>query len=114
MLELQAGWRHGGKKSSVELEREAEAQAKREGEVEDILMNRPRVVEEGRGSSGRGAGVRTTGVGQELKGGVSRTSVVETEEVPVFVNDGSTRRSTDIQEMLSRRFGNVRQGTLAA
>jgi len=44
---LQAGWHHGSKKSSLELQRDAEAQAKREGEVEELL-NRPRVMEEGR------------------------------------------------------------------
>jgi len=41
---LQAGWDHGSKKTSIELEREAE-QAQREGEIEELLM-RPRTLEE--------------------------------------------------------------------
>lgn len=87
-MELQAGWHHGSKKSSVEVQRESELQAKRENEVQDLL-DRPRVMEEGGG-----------------------LTTVETEEEKVYVEDGPLRRSTDIQEMLSRRFGTVRQGTL--
>ncbi|KAK4541025.1 hypothetical protein LTR36_008394 [Oleoguttula mirabilis] len=44
---LQAGWDHGSKQSSLELQREAEEQAVREGEVQELL-DRPRVMEEGR------------------------------------------------------------------
>lgn len=92
-MELQAGWHHGTKKSSLELQREAELQAAKENEVQDLL-NRPRVMEEGRGSS-------------------AGKSVI-TEETPVLVEEGGPeRRSTDIQEMLSRRFGSVRKGDLA-
>lgn len=87
-MELQAGWHHGTKKSSMELQREQEAQAKRENEIEDLL-NRPRVMEEG-----------------DAKGGVLM------EEQRVFVEDGPNRPSADIQDMLSRRFGSVRQETL--
>ncbi|KAK5136971.1 hypothetical protein LTR08_001478 [Meristemomyces frigidus] len=46
---LQAGWHHGTTRSSVELE-EAEAQARRELDVQELLNNRPRVMEEGRGT----------------------------------------------------------------
>lgn len=83
-MELQAGWRRGDKKSSVELEREEQAQAMRENEIVDLLA-RPRVMEEGN-------------VG---KGGVT------TEEQRVFVGDGPKGSQTDIQEMLSKRFGTV-------
>ena len=89
--ELQAGWNHGTKKSSLELQREAEAQAKREAEVQELL-DRPRTMEEGKAPSKSG---------------------VQTEEQAVMVDDGLLRSSTDIQEMLSRRFGNVRQDTLS-
>lgn len=91
-IELQAGWNHGTKKSSFELQREQEEQEQRENEVRDLL-NRPRVMEEGGANKGN----------------------VETVEEAVIVDDGfqgPVRRSTDIQEMLSRRFGQVRQGTL--
>lgn len=87
---LQAGWHRGTKKSSMELQREAEAQAQREDEVQELL-NRPRVMEEGR----------------------STKSGVQTEEMPVMIDDGPGRPSTDIHDMLSRRFGSVRQEDLA-
>nr|POF14290.1 putative phospholipid-transporting atpase dnf3 [Quercus suber] len=85
---LQAGWKHGGKKSSLELARELESQADREGAVQ-ALLDRPRVMEEGR---------------RDVR------AMVETEEQRVLVDDGRT--STDIQEVLARRFGGVRQETL--
>lgn len=88
-MELQSGWHHGTKKSSFEMQREQAAQAQRENDVQDLL-NRPRVMEEG---------------------GATKATVI-TEEERVFVEDGPLRRSTDIQEMLSRKFGSVRQGTL--
>lgn len=94
-MELQAGWRRGTKKSSVELQREHDTQVQREKEVSDLL-NRPRVMEEG-------------GMPKPNK-----THVEEEEEETVFVHDGPNRRSTDIQEMLARRFGNVSQATLAS
>lgn len=84
---LQAGWQHGAKKSSFELQREAEVQAKRESEVQELL-NRPRVMEEGSGQK----------------------SGVETEVQAVLVDDGTGRGSVDIQDMLSRRHGGVREG----
>lgn len=90
-MELQAGWHHGTKKSSFELQREEEVQVQRENEVQDLL-NRPRVMNEAEPA----------------------LSAVATEEETVFVEDGLLRRSTDIQEMLSRRFGSVRQGTLTS
>ncbi|THW92302.1 phospholipid-translocating P-type ATPase [Aureobasidium pullulans] len=88
--ELQAGWHHGTKKSSFEQQREHEAQAIRELEIQDLL-DRPRVMEEGGAKAG-----------------------VTMEEQMVFVDDGPNRPSTDIQEMLSRRFGSVQQGGIDA
>ncbi|GAB7345624.1 hypothetical protein MBLNU457_3920t1 [Dothideomycetes sp. NU457] len=88
-MELQAGWHRGTKKSSVELAREGEEEARRHQEVEDLL-SRPRVMEEGRG----------------------KLQPVVTEEESVYVEDGPVRRSTDIHEMLNRRFGNVKEDTM--
>ncbi|KAI4742762.1 phospholipid-translocating P-type ATPase [Aureobasidium sp. EXF-12298] len=85
-MELQAGWHHGTKKSSFEQQRENEVQTMRENEIQDLL-NRPRVMEEGDAKSG-----------------------VVLEEQTIFVADGPKRASTDIQEMLSRRFGSVKKG----
>jgi phospholipid-translocating ATPase len=86
---LQEGWRHGDKKSSLQLAREAEDQAKREGEVQELL-SRPRNIEEGLGRA---------------------QPPIEMEEQPVMVPDG--RQSTEIREVLERRFGSVRKGSLA-
>ncbi|KAI9711799.1 MAG: hypothetical protein M1820_001944 [Bogoriella megaspora] len=86
--ELQKGWDRGTKRSSAEIQREEE-EKRREGEVQDLL-NRPRVMEEGR------AGAIGTDGGQITK----RTTVGEEME---------PRKSADIQEMLSRRFGSVRR-----
>ena len=87
-MELQAGWHRGTKKSSMELVREAEEEARREEEVQNML-DRPRVMEEGKASTG----------------------TVTTEE-RIKVEEGPSRRSTDLSEMLSRGFGQVRQDTL--
>lgn len=93
---MQAGWNHGTKRSSLEIRFEEAAQAKREHEVQELL-NRPRVLEDGHGK-----GPTTT-----------RLERIETEERPVFVSDAAGRRSTDIQEMLSQRYGDVRRGSLS-
>lgn len=68
-MELQAGWNHGVEGSSAEIKRDIEEQ-KREGEVRDLLRNRPDTLEEGRSE-------------------------------PV-------RRSTNIHELLNRKFRKVR------
>ena len=91
--QLQAGWHHGTNRSSMELQREAEAQAKREGEVQDLL-NKPRIMEEGRSSQ-------------------RESGILETKEQAIVVEDGPLRCSNDIQEMLSRRFGSIRRESLA-
>ena len=78
--QLQQGWDRGTKRSSAEIERAAE-ERRREGEVQDLL-NRPRVMEEGR-----------------AEGATKRNGVA---------GETDPRKSADIQEMLSRRFGNVR------
>ena len=87
--ELQAGWNHGTEKSSLELQREAEEQMKREGEVQDLL-DQPRAMEEARSDVGKSGMVATN----------------ERMEMEV----GHTRRTTDIHDMLSRRFGSIRRG----
>lgn len=88
---LQEGWRRASKKTTWDLENAAAAQAKREGEVQELLMNRPRAMEDG----------HVDGLG------------VQTEEQMVMVDDGPGRRSVDIHEMLSRRFGSIRRGSMA-
>ena len=82
---LQAARDKAEKKSSLDLEKERK--------FEDLL-NRPSVVEEGRASGGKGG--------------------VQTEEEAVLVDDGSGGNGTDIQEMLSQRFGSVKGGDLVS
>ena len=89
---LQAGWHHGSKKSSLELQREEEVQARREGEIRELL-SRPRVMKEG---------------------GVGRKDGVQVEEQAVYVDDGPGRGSVELREMLGRRFGHVKKETLDA
>jgi len=85
---LQAGWDYGGTRaSSVLSTREAEEQAAREREVEDLL-DRPRVMEEGKGG------------------------LVETEEQVVMTDEGPARGSVEIRELLSTGFGSVRKGEM--
>ena len=88
-MELQAGWHRGDKKSSLELAREAEAQAQREGEVEELL-SRPRKMHSDTGN----------------------LSAAATGEDTVKAKGGPIRRSTDLQEKLYHGFGSVRQETL--
>jgi phospholipid-translocating ATPase len=93
--ELQAGWDHGKKRSSIEIRREEEEakarleeQERREGEVREMLRNRPdeenwRPEETERGARDEGA------------------------QKPQ--ESGQPRRSVEIQEMLKRGFGSVRR-----
>lgn len=77
-MELQQGWDRGKKKSSLELKREDEEQAAREAQVQEMLENRPEELKDS-GNNGE----------SKNKG-------------------GKLRRSLDIQELLSRRFGSIR------
>ncbi|PSK42933.1 hypothetical protein B9Z65_6887 [Elsinoe australis] len=98
-MELQQGWRRGEKKSSVEIRREEEEEERRAREVEELINNRPEAVR---------------GLGVDVGGGRVVERVRTSEERVVVVEDGGGvgRRSTDIQEMLSRRFGKVKKDTL--
>ncbi|GAM82430.1 hypothetical protein ANO11243_004100 [Dothideomycetidae sp. 11243] len=96
-LELQAGWHRGSKKSSVELVRERDEEDRRAREVEELIRNRPNNV---------------LGLGVDA-GGVRIVDRIQPAEERVVVDeDGAVRKSTDIQELLSRRFGKVKKDTL--
>lgn len=92
-LWLAPGWEYDPSKASeLALRVSEEAQAKREGEIQDLL-NKPRVMsrmEEG---------------SMFRKG--SHKPTVETEVQSVMVADGF-RQSTEIHDMLGRRFGSVK------
>ena len=84
-MELQQGWDRGSKKTSVELAREAAEEAAREGEIRDLLRNRPDELQREDGGESVEARPRADAQGQGL------------------------RRSLEIQEMLFRRFGSIRR-----
>ncbi|UJO13079.1 hypothetical protein CLAFUW4_02758 [Fulvia fulva] len=81
----QAGWNHGSKKISAELQR-LEEQAKKESDVQ-ALLERPRTMEE------------------------DRLGRIETKEQIVMVADGD-RSGTDPSKMLNQRFGLPRRDSL--
>ena len=82
-MELQQGWHRGKKKSSLELKREEADQAAREAQIENMLENRPQMLPQ-----------------QQLDGAA---------EDKAKDGNGKMRRSLDIQELLSRRFGSIRE-----
>lgn len=86
---LQQGWNHGSKKTSLELQEAAAEQERREVEVEQLL-SRPRTME------------------ASMEEGFGKPKRVETEPGLVMIADGP-RSSIEINEMLSRRFGKVRE-----
>jgi phospholipid-translocating ATPase len=91
-IELQQGWDRGKKKSSLEINREAvelAEQAAREGQVQELLKNRPDEL-----------------MRENSKGGGSDTNENGNGNVNAA---GKSRRSMEIQEMLSRRFGSIRR-----
>ncbi|OOF98234.1 hypothetical protein ASPCADRAFT_164638 [Aspergillus carbonarius ITEM 5010] len=97
--ELQQGWDHGKKKSSFELAREEEMEA-RERQIRELLA-RPRVMMTNPKAAGP---VETEDV--EL-GGYGANSMPEDEEVPK-----TPRRSVEVHELFSKGFGAIRKGHL--
>ncbi|KAM3422882.1 Phospholipid-transporting ATPase [Cercospora zeina] len=85
---LQQGWNHGTRKTSLEIQEAAAEQERREMEVEQLL-SRPRTME------------------TSLEEGFAGPKRTGTEPGLAMIADGP-RTSTEIDEMLSRRFGNVR------
>ncbi|PYH96820.1 haloacid dehalogenase-like hydrolase [Aspergillus ellipticus CBS 707.79] len=100
--ELQQGWDHGKKKSSFELAREGEMEA-REQQVRELLA-RPRVMTNTKTESNP---VETEDV--ELSGyhGLRGNHGADDEEVPK-----TPRRSVEVHELFSKGFGAIRKGHL--
>jgi len=84
-MELQQGWDRGKKKSSLELLREDEEQAAREAQVQEMLENRPQELATTASAATGSADAKANGNGH-----------------------AKPRKSIDIQELLSRRFGSIR------
>ena len=96
---LQQGWSRGIKKSSLDLDREAQHQAEREAQVQELL-ERPRTFDGKKEDSE----IRRRQSGQDDG----------TESVPVAPSKTAMqekdRRSIDISELFTKGFGKVKKG----
>ncbi|PGH06776.1 phospholipid-translocating ATPase [Blastomyces parvus] len=125
--ELQQGWDRGKKKSSLEIladldggavaemeAADAERERERERQVQELLDRRSTPSGQRKGKGGDGADVQMEEVELEDSrvvvngGGGGRTA----EESGDVSNPSPSRRSLDIQELLSRGFGAIRKGQL--
>lgn len=97
---LEQSWNPGTKKSGLHPEREAQEQAEREAQVQELL-NRPRTLKGA--TSHAGAANRSSGQ-------------AESDEVELLVmgqrgaRETTTQRSVDVSELFSKGFGKVKQG----
>jgi phospholipid-translocating ATPase len=99
--ELQQGWDHGKKRPSLEIAREEAEMAEREQEVHELL-SRPRVM--GKSDSGN---VQLEEVELHNYGDGSDNN---DEEAGLASPGGGGRRSLDIHELFSKRFGTIKRG----
>ncbi|GAB1192333.1 hypothetical protein APSETT444_001524 [Aspergillus pseudonomiae] len=104
--ELQQGWDHGSKKSSLELAREAEMEA-REKQVQELL-SRPRVMTKtGSGPMGMETEVELAGYNSSADHVADRSNPMTEDEVM-----NTPRRSVEIHELFTKGFGAIRKGQL--
>ncbi|KAJ5155192.1 hypothetical protein N7492_007995 [Penicillium capsulatum] len=117
--ELQQGWDHGTKKSSLELTREAVEMEARERQVQELL-SRPRVMTESKAGAQEieMEGYSSASVAASHRGSAPDRTVpvvaeIETEPAPSTIESScAPRRSVEIQELFSKGFGSVRKGQL--
>ncbi|KAB8239449.1 aminophospholipid-translocating P4-type ATPase DNF3 [Aspergillus alliaceus] len=104
--ELQQGWDHGSKKSSLELAREVEMEA-REKQVQELL-SRPRVMTK------TGSGQRDTETEVELVAYSSSANHAVDHPNHTIDDDvmNPRRRSLEIHELFTKGFGAIRKGHL--
>ena len=110
--ELQQGWAHGTKKSSLEISRETAEMEARERQVQELL-SRPRVMTETKPDTHE---IEMEGYSSASAAASHRPSATN-QQVPTtepISPDGpcAPRRSVEIQELFSRGFGSVRKGQL--
>jgi phospholipid-translocating ATPase len=98
--ELQQGWDHGNKKSSMELAREDELEA-REKQVQELL-SRPRVMT--KTGSGPEMEVEMDSYSSGAKHGADHTTQDEVTNTP--------QRSVEVHELFTKGFGAIRKGHL--
>ncbi|KLJ09715.1 phospholipid-translocating ATPase [Blastomyces silverae] len=120
--ELQQGWDRGKKKSSLEIladldgEAVAEMEAERERQVQELLDRRSAPHGRGKGKGGDGADVQMEevelGDSQAVVNGGGGGGDRAAEESGIVSSPSPSRRSLDIQELLSRGYGAIRKGQL--
>ncbi|KAL1969264.1 hypothetical protein VTN77DRAFT_9456 [Rasamsonia byssochlamydoides] len=96
--ELQQGWDYGKKKSSLEIAREEAEMAAREKEVQELL-NRPRVMTK---TVSGDVQLDEVELHTYAGGGV--------DEEAGLTSPGGGRRSLDIHDLFSKRFGAIKRG----
>lgn len=119
--ELQQGWHHGKKRSSIEIAREAEEMDARERHVQELL-SRPRVMTESKLDA---QGIELEGYSIEnatasAGANASKTDSTSEHKVPVTpetepVSPGEScapRRSVEMHDLFSKGFGSIRKGHL--
>lgn len=116
--ELQQGWDHGTKKSSLEITRETAEMEARELQVQELL-SRPRVMTESKAGAHE---IEMEGYSSASVTASHRASptdhaslhAAQSEAGPEPTNEPSCapRRSLEIQELFSKGYGSVRKGQL--
>ncbi|KAL4803691.1 hypothetical protein BDV18DRAFT_37996 [Aspergillus unguis] len=114
--ELQLGWDHGKKKSSLEIAREEEEMEARERHVAELLA-RPRVMSDAKKNDSSGLVVESAPVANSASASSSAIAEREAEQVvvqesPVPESGPSRRRSVEVHELFSKGFGAIRKGHL--
>ncbi|OJJ64446.1 hypothetical protein ASPSYDRAFT_84458 [Aspergillus sydowii CBS 593.65] len=119
--ELQQGWDHGKKKSSLEVAREEAEMEAREKQVAELLA-RPRVMSDAnKNDSSRGVYVESTSVSASASASASAFGGSTREQDQAVLSDGTTqsnqggagrRRSVEIHELFNKGYGAIRKGHL--
>lgn len=104
---MQQGWNRGTKKSSLEIAREEEEQARREAEIQDIL-DRPRTMDL---TDARTGELTTVGIRKRQSWQPVDFEMVATEQ-GVALAPANTRHSMDMGELFSKGFGMVRKESM--
>ncbi|KAJ5899733.1 phospholipid-transporting ATPase DNF3 [Penicillium taxi] len=113
--ELQQGWNHGTKKSSLEQAREANEMEARERQVQELL-SRPRLMKDSKPAIANAIeldGYSTSASASFSRIGSTAQPVAVTVDADADAADScAPRRSVEIHELLSRGFGSIRKGHL--
>ncbi|KAL4735210.1 hypothetical protein BDV11DRAFT_196507 [Aspergillus similis] len=112
--ELQQGWDHGKKKSSLEIAREEAEMEARERHVAELLA-RPRVMSDAaKNDSSRGVGVYVESASESASASASALGDNQDQSAGAGAGARSSapRRSMEIHELFSKGFGALKKGQL--